>query len=117
MTNISKLTQDIVKILDEKKAEEVVQIDLTGKTNRLTDVCIIASGTSSRHVQSVADYVYRFFKDERLHPKIEGTAQSGGVMIEAAGVEVHLFKPELRTYYDIETILTGERSPSRSIKD
>lgn len=108
MTNTSELTRDIVKILDDKKAENIVQIDLSNKTNRLTDVCIVASGTSSRHVQSVADYIYRFLKNGKLHPKMEGTAKSGWVMIEASGVEVHLFKPELREYYDIESLLSND---------
>ena len=108
MTDISKLTRDIVKILDDKKAERIVQIDLSNKANRLTDVCIVASGTSARHVQSVADYIYRFLKNEKLHPQMEGTAKSGWVMIEASGVEVHLFKPELREYYDIESLLSGD---------
>ena len=117
MKNITQLTKNVVKILDTKKADAVVAIDLSGRANRLTDVCVIASGTSARHVQAVADYIYRYFKDEKLYPKIEGTAQSGWVMIEASGIEVHLFKPELREYYDIETLLAEQASPSQLLQD
>lgn len=111
----TKLKSEISKILDEKKAENIVEVDLSSSNARLADTCIIASGTSSRHTQSVADYVYKFLKSEKLHPLIEGNSKTGWVMIEAAGIEIHLFKPELREYYDLESLLASGRTPN-SIK-
>lgn len=111
-TNISGIKPAILKILDEKKAENIIEIDLSDNTQKLADSCIVASGTSSRHTQAVADYVYRYLKSEKMHPVIEGTAQSGWVMIEASGIEIHLFKPELREYYDLESLLTSGKTPN-----
>lgn len=112
MTIPQRLTSEIVNLLDEKKAENIVQFDLTNCNSRMSDICIVASGTSSRHTQSVADYIYRFLKSEKLHPKIEGSAKTGWVMIEASGLEIHLFKPELREYYDLESLLKGGKTPN-----
>ena len=111
-TEITKIKTEIVKILDEKKAEDIVEISLTNNSERMSDVCIVASGTSSRHTQAVADYVFRYLKTEKLHPLIEGTAKTGWVMIEASGIEIHLFKPELRKYYDLETLLLSGKTPT-----
>lgn len=111
MRQISLFKKQVLKILDEKKAENIVEIDMSDNPKKLADMCIVASGTSSRHTQAVADYVYKFLKSEKLHPIIEGTAQSGWVMIEASGLEIHLFKPELREYYDLESLLLSGKTP------
>ncbi len=112
MKNIENLKKSIIKILDEKKAENIVEIDLSKCNSRLVESSIIASGTSSRHTQAVADYIYRFLKTEKLAPILEGKAESGWVMIEASGVEVHLFKPELREYYNLEELLSSGKTPN-----
>jgi ribosome-associated protein len=100
--HIDEIKRDILEILAEKKALEVVEIAVTGNQNALTDSRIIASGTSSRHVQSVAENLYKMLKDRKQKPRIEGKASSGWVIVEASGIEVHLFRPELRDYYDLE---------------
>ena len=110
--NSKEVASVLLKILDEKKAEEIVEFDLSDCEAKPSDVCIVASGTSSRHAQSVADYLYRFLKTEKLHPHIEGNAKSGWVMLEAAGVEIHLFKPELREYYNLEELLKSGQTPN-----
>lgn len=115
--NIEKIKTELLRILDEKKAEDIVEIDLSNRPQKLVDTCIVASGTSSRHTQAVADYLYRFLKTEQLHPVIEGTAQSGWVMIEASGIEVHLFKPELREYYDLESLLLLGKTPNSPLSE
>lgn len=112
MKNIEGLKKSIIKILDEKKAENIVEIDLSKCNSRLTESSIIASGTSSRHTQAVADYIYRFLKNEKLSPILEGKAESGWVMIEANGIEIHLFKPELREYYNLEELLSSGKTPN-----
>jgi ribosome-associated protein len=106
--SIEPIKKEVLKILGEKKSEEIVEFDLSMSQAKLSDSCIIASGTSSRHMQSVADYVYRFLKSQKLHPVIEGNAKCGWVFIEAAGIEIHLFKPELREYYALETLMNTE---------
>ena len=110
--DVLEVKSAIMGLLDEKKAENVVEFDLPDNSQKLSDACIIASGTSSRHTHAVADHVYRFLKSKRLHPTIEGTAESGWVMIEATGIEIHLFKPELREYYDLESLLLAAKTPA-----
>jgi ribosome-associated protein len=94
-----------MKILEDKKAYDIVEFNLTECLTKISDACIIASGTSSRHLQSVADHVYRYLKCEHLKPRMEGKAESGWVIVESHGCELHLFKPELRTYYALEELL------------
>ena len=112
MTNIENLKKSIIAILDEKKANDIVEFDLSKCNSRLAEVSIIASGTSSRHTQSVAEYVYRFLKGNKLHPIMEGKAETGWVMIESNGIEIHLFKPDLREYYNLEEILSSGKTPA-----
>jgi ribosome-associated protein len=103
---MDNIQQEIMRILDEKKAENIIEIDTSKLKARITDACIIASGTSSRHMQSIADQLYRVLKQRKQRPLIEGNAKSGWVLLEASGIEIHLFKPELREYYDLEALLS-----------
>ncbi|MDR3030967.1 MAG: ribosome silencing factor [Holosporales bacterium] len=113
---IQDLKTKILKFLDDKKANNIVEIDASSYNSKLSDLCIIASGTSSRHMQSVADNLYKFLKSECLSPKIEGSSSSGWVLIEAFGIETHLFKPEVRTYYDIESLWREVKIPQNNEK-
>jgi len=112
INNFKEIKAAIEKLLDDKKAEHIVEIDLSSCNSRLSDLCIIASGTSSRHMQSVGDYVYKYLKELKLSPKLEGDAKSGWIMIDAGGIEIHLFKPELRDYYDLESLMKEGKRPS-----
>jgi ribosome-associated protein len=112
MTSVKNLKSSILELLDKHKSENIVEFDLLECKEKLSDWCIVASGTSSRHMQSVADYVYRFLKDKKLKPLLEGDAKSGWIMLEAAGIEVHLFKPELRDYYDLESLMKSDKRPN-----
>jgi ribosome-associated protein len=103
--DIKMIECEILKLLDDKKTECIERIDLTHDEARLTDTCIIGSGMSSRHLESVASFVHGYLKMKRLLPRVEGSGQSGWVLIESIGIEVHLFKPEVRRYYDIESLL------------
>lgn len=107
------IVNEILEILADKKAIDIVQIDMKDCNERLSDVCIIASGTSSRHMQSVADYVYRYLKDNVFVPHIEGNAKSGWILIDAGGIEVHMFKPEIREYYNLEELMRSGKRPSQ----
>jgi ribosome-associated protein len=106
--NTEPIKEEILRILDEKKSERIIEFDTSASKARSSDSCIIASGTSSRHMQSVADHVFKFLKSCKLHPIIEGNAKCGWVLIEAAGIEIHLFKPDLREYYDLETFVSTQ---------
>jgi ribosome-associated protein len=113
MSNISTQNQsqfdyietEVLRLLDDRKTEHIEMIDLAHNEARLSDSCIVGSGTSSRHVDSIANSVYKYLKTEKLSPRIEGSGQSGWVLIESAGIEIHLFKPEVREYYYIESLM------------
>jgi len=88
--------------LDEDKAEGIVVIDLAGKSS-LTDYMVIASGTSQRHVSAMADHLREQIKESGFsNVSIEGQGQCDWVLVDAGDVIVHLFRPEVREFYNIE---------------
>lgn len=94
----------IVSSLDSDKAEDVVVIDLAGKSS-MADTMIIASGTSSRHVGSMADHLLRRLKGLGAPSVVaEGRAAGDWVLIDAKDVVVHLFRPEVRKFYALERL-------------
>ena len=96
------LRDAIVTCLEDGKAENIVQIDLTGKAD-FAHYMIIASGRSSRHISSLADDVEKASKNLGVQDShIEGAERGEWVLIDAIDVVVHLFKPETRTTYDLE---------------
>ena len=94
----------ILNRLDDDKAEDIVLIDLRGKSP-MADTMIVASGRSHRHVGALADHVLRALK-ESGHGKarVEGLPHCDWVLIDAGDVVVHLFRPEVRSFYNIEKI-------------
>jgi ribosome-associated protein len=97
----------ILARLDDMKAEETVTIDLTGKTS-IADAMVVTSGRSNRHVTSIADSAV-----EGLHKagvkgiRVEGKKNGDWVLIDAGDVIVHVFRPEVRAFYDIEKMWAG----------
>jgi len=92
----------VLGVLDDDKAEDVVSIDLEGKSS-VTDVMVIASGRSNRHVGAIADHILRKLKDQGFgRVKVEGLSTCDWVLIDAGDVVVHLFRPEVRNFYDLE---------------
>ena len=90
--------------LEDMKAEDVVEIDLTGKTS-IADTMIVASGRSHRHVGAMADHLLRTLKDAGFgRARVEGLPHCDWVLIDAGDVIVHLFRPEVRSFYNIEKI-------------
>ena len=88
--------------LDDDKAEGIVVIDLAGKTS-LTDYMVIASGTSQRHVGAMAENLRRKIKQGGIKTvSVEGQTQCDWVLIDAGDVIIHLFRPEVREFYNIE---------------
>ncbi|WP_309545662.1 ribosome silencing factor [Asticcacaulis biprosthecium] len=94
----------IVERLDDDKAQDIVCIDLKGKSS-VADTLIIASGRSHRHVGALADHVLRALKEAgHGKAKVEGLPACDWVLIDVGDVVVHIFRPEVRTFYNIEKI-------------
>ncbi len=90
------------KTLDEDKAEDVVIINLAGKTD-IADFMLIASGSSRRHVGSMADHIQRKLKTNGLKDiKVEGHDYCDWVLIDAGSIIIHLFRPDVRVFYNLE---------------
>ena len=95
--------------LDDSKAEDVIIIDLRGKT-ALADQMMIATGRSTTHVGAIADKVIKACKlAGRSSPRVEGLPQCDWVLIDAGDVIVHIFRPEVRAFYNLEKMWGGDR--------
>ena len=102
MDNILELKQIVVKILDTNKAQDIVSIDLKDKSS-MADYMIIASGTSSRHIQSLSEQVLEKLKNSGLKDsKIEGKDSSEWKLVDGIDLIVHIFHPEKRKFYELE---------------
>ncbi len=98
------IEQAVLAKLDEDKAQDIVLIDLKGKSP-MADTMIVASGRSHRHVGALADHLLRTLKENGLgRAKVEGLPHCDWVLIDAGDVIVHLFRPEVRVFYNIEKI-------------
>ena len=100
-TNLKKL---IIETLDNNKALDIVSIDLKDKSS-IADHMIIASGTSSRHIQSLSEQVLDKFKENGLsQSKIEGRDSTDWKLVDGIDIVVHIFNPEKRKFYELEKI-------------
>ena len=98
------IEQAVLAKLDEDKAQDIVLIDLKGKSP-MADTMIVASGRSHRHVGALADHLLRTLKENGMgRAKVEGLPHCDWVLIDAGDVIVHLFRPEVRLFYNIEKI-------------
>ena len=105
----------ILNRLDEDKAQDVVFIDLKGKSP-VADGLIVASGRSQRHVGAMADHLLRSLKDAGYgRCRVEGMPSADWVLIDAGDVIVHLFRPEVRAFYNIEKIWSVESGGHRQV--
>ena len=104
MDKISDLKEIIITTLDLNKAEDIVTIDLKDKSS-MADYMIIASGTSSRHIQSLSEQVLEKFKDNGIKDsKIEGKESGEWKLVDGIDLIVHIFHPEKRKFYELEKI-------------
>ena len=104
MDKISHLKNTILNTLDTNKALDVVSIDLANKSS-MADFMIIASGTSSRHIQALSEQVLEKFKSNGLkNCKIEGKESSEWKLVDGMDIIVHIFNIEKRKFYEIEKI-------------
>ena len=99
---ISELKKLIEKTLDVNKATEIISIDLKGKSY-IADHMVIASGSSSRHIQSLSEILVSVLDKKGFGKfKIEGITSDGWKLIDAMDVIIHIFHPEKRKFYDLE---------------
>ena len=102
MDKISDVKKIIINILDANKALDIVSINLENKSS-MADHLIIASGTSSRHIQALSEIVLDKFKSNGIsNCKIEGSESNDWKLIDGIDVVVHIFNPEKRKFYDLE---------------
>ena len=109
-----RLIRSLLDSLDDAKAEEVVSIDLNGKTS-IADVMVIASGRSSTHVGAIADRLIRSCKDLGITPRVEGLQNGDWVLLDAGDAIVHVFRPEVRQFYNLEKMWGGNRPEERRV--
>lgn len=108
---IKAISEKILSRLEDDKAENIIEIDLMGKSS-IADTMIIASGRSTRHVGALADHLSRAFKEAGLTGvRIEGLQNCDWVLLDAGDIVVHLFRPEVREFYNLERIW-GAETPS-----
>ena len=102
MDKISDLKKIIIKTLDINKAQDIISIDLKDKSS-MADYMIIASGTSSRHIQALSEQVLEKLKDSGVNEcKIEGKESSEWKLVDGIDLIVHIFHPEKRKFYELE---------------
>ncbi len=96
------------------KAEDITTIDLNGKTS-IGDYMVVATGRSQRHVASVADNVVKELEQSGVaRVRVEGMRQADWVLIDAGDVIVHVFRPEIRAFYNIEKMWSGTSAKERT---
>ena len=102
MDKILELKQIVINTLDINKAQDVISIDLKEKSS-MADYMIIASGTSSRHIQSLSEQVLEKLKDNGvIDSKIEGKDSNEWKLVDGIDLIIHIFHPEKRRFYELE---------------
>ena len=101
---VLKLKKFIEKTLNQNKAKNIISINLKGKSS-IADYMIIASGTSSRHIQSLSEQVLEKLKDNGIkNSKIEGKDSNEWKLVDGIDLIIHIFHPEKRKFYELEKI-------------
>ena len=115
MDKISDLKKIIIQTLDINKALDIVSIDLKDKSS-MAEYMIIASGTSSRHIQSLSEQVLEKFKDYGMKDsKIEGKDSTEWKLVDGIDLIVHIFHPEKRKFYDLEKMWSEETPKEKAM--
>lgn len=110
--SIERLHQLVLKLLDDDQAVDVVSIPLAGKTS-IADHMVIGSGRSSRQVASMANKLAEKIKAETGRPvRLQGLPAADWVLIDAGDVIVHLFRPEVRSFYNLERMWAFGEAPT-----
>ncbi len=107
--SIEDLKQLILTALDDMKAVDIVELDVKDKTS-VTDLLIVASGTSSRHVKSIASNIAVEAKKQGKKPLgIEGETQGEWVLVDLGDIIVHVMQPHVRQFYDLEKLWSFDK--------
>ena len=102
MDKISSLHKDVINLLDSNKALDIISINLDGKST-IADYMIVASGTSSRHIQALSEQVYEHLKKNGVaNCKIEGKESNDWKLVDGIDLIIHIFNPEKRKFYELE---------------
>jgi len=110
---VDHLRQRVLAALEELKAKDVREIDVRGKTS-IADILVIASGTSTRHVKSIADEVVKYAKQAGMMPLgVEGQREAEWVLVDLGDIVVHVMLPRIREFYGLERLWTvGDDLPA-----
>ncbi len=104
-----QVLQTVLATLDDAKAEDTVSIDLHGKS-AIGDYMVVTSGRSHRHVGAIADRLLKALKDKGLNKaNIEGLPHCDWVLIDAGDIIIHVFRPEVRSFYNLEKMWSSDR--------
>ncbi|HTV85726.1 MAG TPA: ribosome silencing factor [Dyella sp.] len=104
--NTATLRKTVIAALEDLKAKDIREIDVRGKTS-IADLLVIASGTSARHVKSIADEVVKFAKKAGVMPLgVEGEQEAEWVLVDLGDVIVHVMLPRIREFYGLERLWT-----------
>jgi ribosome-associated protein len=99
---VSRAIRTVLASLEDSKAENIVSIDIQGKSS-LGDYMVVASGRSHRHVSAVADQLLKALKDAGIgQVRVEGLSGADWVLIDSGDIIVHVFRPEVREFYNLE---------------
>jgi ribosome-associated protein len=102
--DVSKLLTTVLSCLDDAKAEDITSIDLDGK-GAIADQMVIATGRSNRHISAIADQLTEKLKAAGFgNLRIEGVPQCDWVLVDSGDVVIHLFRPEVRSFYNLEKL-------------
>ena len=100
--SVSRALETVLASLEDSKAENIINIDIQGKSS-LGDYMVVASGRSHRHVSAVAEQLMRALRDAGLGtPRVEGLPGADWVLIDSGDIIVHIFRPEVRDFYNLE---------------
>ena len=106
---IAALMRKVETCLDDAKAENVVRIDLHGRSS-IADYMVIATGRSTTHVAAIADRLKKSCKEAGIAaPRVEGFPNCDWVLVDTGDVIVHLFRSEVRAFYNLEKLWGGDR--------
>jgi ribosome-associated protein len=111
----NRLLNVVLDTLENAKAEDVVCIEIKDKTS-IGDQMVVASGRSQRHVGAIADHLITKLKDEGFgRARVEGLPHCDWVLIDAGDVIVHVFRPEVREFYNLEKMWSADRPTERMV--
>ncbi len=115
--SVDDVLSAVLTCLDDNKAEDITSINLAGKTS-IADHMVIASGRSARQVSALADYLVKKLKEIGVKgTELEGKAQADWVLIDAGDILVHLFRPEVRSFYNLDKMWATDMSDDSSPRE